>query len=193
MRADLHDPSRFPGCVGHFNTFGCGVRHGLFAIDIFARAHGINDDLLVPVVWDRCYEAVDTFVGEQFLITPSCGQAGIVDDLFRERVPAVVKIARCHAFHARQLNRVREQTGPLHSDPNDSEAHAVAGRDGLRHRPEWVRIKPNGFCGKRSSSNSAETQKFASGENVIVHAWLRRYFFSIFTATSLKKTRSLSL
>src|SRR5437762_7268630 len=115
------------------------------------------------------------------------------DNLYRYHMPTRRKIRRGNACHARQLERIREQTRPMHSEPNDSEAHAVAGRDGLRHRPEWVRIKPNGFCGKRSSSNSAETQKFASGENVIVHAWLRRYFFSIFTATSLKKTMSLSL
>src|SRR5439155_20579393 len=72
LRADLHDPSSFFGRTGHFNAFSSGVRHGLFAIDIFARAHGIDDDLLVPMVWDRCYEAVDIFVRQEFLIAPSC-------------------------------------------------------------------------------------------------------------------------
>ena len=68
LRSDLHDLARFFCGGDHFNAVGGGVRHRLFAIDRLARADGIDDDLLVPVIRHGGENAVDLFVVEKLFV-----------------------------------------------------------------------------------------------------------------------------
>ena len=74
LRADLHDAIIFLRCGDHLEALGDGVRHGLFAVDVFAGVAGIDDDALVPVVGNGGDDAVDIFAVEQFLIVARGGQ-----------------------------------------------------------------------------------------------------------------------
>src|SRR5712692_3237872 len=50
LRTDLDDAAGSFTGFDHFEAIGGRVRHGLFAVDIFAGVDGVDDDLLVPVV-----------------------------------------------------------------------------------------------------------------------------------------------
>src|SRR2546430_8533939 len=43
----------------HGHAVGGGVRHRLFAVDVFSRVDGVDHDLLVPMIGNGGDEAVD--------------------------------------------------------------------------------------------------------------------------------------
>src|SRR5204862_408340 len=53
LRADLHDAAALLRRFDHGHTVGGAVRHRLLTVDVLARAHGIDDHLLVPVIRNR--------------------------------------------------------------------------------------------------------------------------------------------
>jgi hypothetical protein len=66
LGADLNDTIGLL-CGGDHGEAVCGaVRHGLFAVDIFARGYCVDQDLLMPVVGYGNDDGVDFFVVEQF-------------------------------------------------------------------------------------------------------------------------------
>src|SRR6266568_2805268 len=105
LRSDLHDASRFLRGGHHRNAVGGGMRHRLFAINVFARADGIDDNFFVPVIRHGGDDAIDFFVVEEFLIAARRRdfRAG---DFLGEGVAPVVEIGGSDALHAWQLNGV---------------------------------------------------------------------------------------
>jgi hypothetical protein len=106
LRTNLHDAPGFLRRGYHRQTIRRGMRHWLFAINILARANRVHHHLLVPVIRHGRDQAVDLFVVEQFLVTPS-RRNFLSDNFLRQEVPPIVQIASCHAFDARQLHRSR--------------------------------------------------------------------------------------
>src|SRR5205823_4754780 len=93
--------------------------------------HAVNDNLLVPVVRDRGNDAVDIFVVDQLLVA-SRGRQRWPGNLSRQRVPAVIQVARGYALRSRQLKRRAQQSAALHAHADDGETDAIARRDILR-------------------------------------------------------------
>ena len=52
LGSDLEGFVRGFGRCDHFYAVGGGVGHGLFAVDGFAGADGVDNDLFVPVIRD---------------------------------------------------------------------------------------------------------------------------------------------
>ena len=125
----MHDAAGFFVGGDHGDTVGGRVGHGLFAIDVFAGADGVDDDLLVPMIGDGGDDAVNFFVVEELLIFARSFDF-VADDFLCEGVAAVVKICGGGAVDSGEGQRVGEQAGALHADTDDAEADAIASGDG---------------------------------------------------------------
>src|ERR1700680_1576652 len=75
------------------------VRHGFFAVNVLARAHRVYDHLLVPVIGYGRDNAVDVFIGKQFVIPASDRKIRLVCNLASQGVTSVIEIAGCDAYH----------------------------------------------------------------------------------------------
>src|SRR6266850_973941 len=214
LRTDLYHAAGFFRGGDHGEAIGGGVRHGLFAVDIFAGVDGVNDDLLVPMIGDGGDEAVDFLVVEEIFVAAGGGDF-LADNFLRERVAAVVEIAGGDAFDAGQLNGFAKQAGALHADTDDAKANTVARRDGLQRQRNVLGLKKD--CGRRcqgASGSGTALQEFAAGKIFFHDALLKKVdgaklkvqtktaeqsaaalqdYFSGWTLTSLKKTTSFSL
>jgi len=98
------------------------VRHGFFAVHILARAHGVYDDLFVPVVGYSNQDGVDRIVIQQLLVA-SGRLDGFTDNFTRQFMSAIVKIASGYAFDAGQLNGSCQQLGAFHANPYNAKAN----------------------------------------------------------------------
>ena len=83
------------------------MRHGLLAVHVLAGGNGVDDDLLMPMIGNGNDNRVDLFVIEQLFVAPR-GLDGLADDLFREFVAAVVKIAGGNALDAGKRDSGRQ-------------------------------------------------------------------------------------
>ena len=136
--------------------------HGLFAVDVFAGADGVDDDLLVPMVGNGGNEAVDFLVVEKFFVAARGGNF-LADDFLSEQMAAVVEVGGGDAFDAGKLDGVFEQAGALHADADDAEADAVARRDGLHRKRDVFRLEKNRGRGrKRASGTGTALEKFTA-------------------------------
>src|SRR6266567_40212 len=142
LRTDLHDATRFLRGGNHGYAVGSGVRHGLLAVDVFSRAHGVNYNLAVPMIGDGGDEAINSFVSEKLFVNARGGDL-IPDDFLGENVAAVVEVAGGDAFDAGELDGFFEQAGTLHADANDAEAEAIARRDRLQRQRDMLGLKKN--------------------------------------------------
>ena len=140
LRSDLHDPPALLRGRHHRAAIRHAVRHRLLAVDVLPGAHGVHDDLPMPVIGHRGDDAVDLLVVEQLLVPARRPQVG-ADDFTRARVPPVVEVARGDAFDTGQADRPCEQAGSLHPDPDYPEAHAVAGGHLTRGSAERTPIR----------------------------------------------------
>ena len=102
----MHDAAGFLRSGHHSHAVGGGMRHRLFAVDVFSGVHGVNDDLLVPVIGDGGDDTVDFLVVEKLLVAARGGNA-LADNFLRERVAAVPQIGRGDALDARKLDGIR--------------------------------------------------------------------------------------
>src|SRR5712664_2608066 len=144
LRTDLHDAAGLLRGSDHGDAVGGGMGHGLFAVDIFAGADGVDDHLLVPMIGDGGDQAVDFLVIEEIFVAARGGDF-FADNFLGERVASVVEIASGDAFDAGKLDGVLEQAGTLHSDADDAEAQAVARRGRLQWQRDVFRLEKN--CG----------------------------------------------
>src|SRR5205807_3084366 len=87
LRADLHDAPAFLRGVDHRDAVGGCVGHRLLTVDVLAGAHGVDDDLTVPVVGHSGDDAVDVLVVEQLPVATRHWQVGS-HNLARARSPA---------------------------------------------------------------------------------------------------------
>jgi hypothetical protein len=129
LRADLDDAAGGFARFDHLQTVGRGVRHGLFAVDIFSGVHRVDHDLFVPVVGNCGDQAIDFFVVEQIFVAARHEEIGIADDFACQRVPAVVQVGRRDALGAGKADGRCQEAGTLHADAYDAEAEAIAGGD----------------------------------------------------------------
>src|SRR6266702_271721 len=164
LRSNLHDASGFLRGGYHRNAVGGGMGHRLFAINVFARADGVDDNFFVPVIRHGGDDAIDFLVVEEFLIAARRGdfRAG---DFFGEHVAPVVEIGGSAALDARQLNGVRQQARALHVHADDAEAHAVARRDGARRKWNlfWIQDhRARGYV--RAGGAGAALEEFTAGK-----------------------------
>ncbi len=209
LRADLDDASGFLRGRHHLHAFRGAVRHGLFDVNIFARAERVHDDLLVPMVGNGGDDAVDVFVLEQFVIAAGDGKVGAGQSLGPgygghhkdRRLPRIPTPGSLHC--------IGEQSRSLHANPNHAEAHPIAWRHGLRQSPHRIGIQDDGLqpmapaAAALSPMNLRRERKFRfmrppghsniANPAVISIVSSSDYFFNILTATSLKKTMSSSL
>ena len=138
--------------------------HGLFAVDIFSGADGVDDDLLVPMIGDSGDEAIDFLVVEEIFVAAS-GENSFAHDFAGEGVAAVVEVAGGDAFDAGELEGVVKQAGALHADADDAEAQAVAGSDGLHGEGDVFGHKKNGGGGReRAGGPGGAMEELAAGE-----------------------------
>ena len=75
------------------------------------------------------------------------------------------EIGGSDAFHAKQLNGVREEAGTLHAHADDAEAHAVARRDGARRKWNlfWIQDhRARGYV--RAGGAGAALEEFTAGK-----------------------------
>ena len=119
--------------------------HGLFAVDIFAGADGVDDHLLVPMIGDGGDQAVDFLVIEEIFVAARGGDF-FADNFLGESMAAVVEIASGDAFDAGKLDGVVEQAGALHADADNAEAQTIARRGRLQGQRNVFRLKNN--CGR---------------------------------------------
>src|SRR6267143_528555 len=127
LRTNLHDAAGFFCGSDHGDSVGGGMGHRLFAVDVFAGADGVDDNLVVPMIGDGGDEAIDFFVVEQIFVAERGGDF-LADNYLGERVAAVVEIASGDTFDAGELDGVAEKAVALHADADNAEAEAVAGR-----------------------------------------------------------------
>ena len=125
----MHDAARLLLRFDHGHAFGGGVRHGLFAVDVFSGGSSVNDDALVPVVGNGGDDAVDVLAIEEFLIFAGDGEIGLAGDFAGELMTAIPEIGGADALDAGKRGGGGEEAGTLHADADDSEAHLVARRN----------------------------------------------------------------
>jgi len=111
------------------------------------------------VIRHRRDDAVDVLVVEQSAVFTGSGQIRS-DDLFGERVPAVVQVGGTGAGHAGQPDRCPEQAVALHAHADHAEPDGVAGSQGT---------KREGVGGKRDTGGSPKFEEFAASPGSFVH------------------------
>ena len=78
LAADLEDAvGGFRG-GDDFGAVGVDVDHGLFEVDVFAGAHGVDGGLFVPVVGGGDDDGVDVFAGEDLAVVAGGEEVHIV-------------------------------------------------------------------------------------------------------------------
>src|SRR6266568_203793 len=176
LRTDLHDATGFFCGGDHRHAIGGGMGHGLFAVDVFAGADGVDDDLFVPMVGDGGDEAVDFLVVEKIFVAARGGNF-FADNFLGERVAAVVEVASGDAFDAGKLDGIAKQAGTLHADADDAEAQAVARRSRLQRQRNVLRFKKNGGRSReRAGSSSGALEELTAGK-IFFHGCLQESVF----------------
>ena len=149
----------------------------------------------MPVIGNRGHDAIDIFVRQQFFIMASHGKIHI-HNLARQRVAAIVEVGGGGAFHSGQSNGRTQQRRALHANAYHSEPHPVACGHRALSCKYRLGIQHEAFCRDRyASSRRPKFQKFTA-RKFVLHGIPRLdlfYFCSLFIATSLKNTTSLSL
>ena len=135
--------------LDHLRPVGVEMDHRLLAIDVFAGLHGVDGDLLVPVVGRADDDGIDVFAFQNLGVV-----AGGEDDR-RPRVP-------CCARAGRRNNRPRQPASPREPAPRPwylpgpgrRRRSARSGYDRSPLRAWQVRIEPrpaNGFSTRARS------------------------------------------
>jgi len=145
--------------------------HGLFAVDVFTGADGVNDDLPVPMVGDGGDEAVDFFVIEEIFVTASGGDF-FAYNFLSEGVAAVIEVAGGYTLHAGELNGFVEQAVTLHTDADDAEAQAVAGGDGLEWKRDVFGFEENCWRGRERTGGSGGAMEELTAGEIFFHGAL---------------------
>ncbi len=161
----------------HGHAIGGGVRHRLFAVDVFSRIDGVDHDLFVPMVGDSRDEAVDFFVIEELFVAAG-GRNCLANNFLGERVAAVVEIASGNAFDARQLDGIGEQAGALHADADDAEAQAVAWCSRLQLQRDMLRLKKNRRRSRQRASGASGAMEELTAGKIFFHGALLEKVFS---------------
>ena len=91
LAAYLEDASSLVGGVDHGGAIGVEVDHGLFAVDVLARAHGVAGDLHVPVVGGSDEDGVDVGSGEDLVVVAG-GEDVLAPELFGVVKTALVAV-----------------------------------------------------------------------------------------------------
>src|SRR5207244_145297 len=150
---------------------GGGVRHRLFAVDVFSRVDGVDHDLFVPMIGNGGDEAVDFFVFEELFVTAGGGDF-LADNFLGERVAAVVEIASGDAFDARQLDGIGKQAGALHADADDAEAQSVAWCGRLQRQRDMLRLKENCRRSRERASSAGGAMEELTAGKIFFHGAL---------------------
>src|ERR1700722_2504700 len=106
------------------------MRHGLFAVDVFAGGAGVFEDVAMLVVGDGDNNGIDVFAIEDGAIFAGDVDAGVTDSLAGGGVAAVVEIAGSDAFHSGDESGGLEKFTSAHASSDGSKANGITGRDG---------------------------------------------------------------
>src|SRR5256885_4992267 len=141
------------------------MRHGLLTVDVLSSENGIDNDFLVPMIRHSRDYAVDFLVVQEFLVPSRCREAG-TGDFPGQAMPAVIKVTGSHAFDSRQLNGIFEQIGTLHTDADNAESYAVAGRQVQIVGCFEARVsEKHALCGRDSRGRTRTTlEEYPPGE-----------------------------
>ena len=106
LAADLHNAISLLHRIDHGEAIFHGVRHRLFAVDVFAGGAGIHHDAAMLMVHHGYDHRVYIFAVEDFLIVAS-GRDLLLHGLLRGLMAAVVEIADRDTFDAWDCERRR--------------------------------------------------------------------------------------
>ena len=104
LAADLHNPARLAPGVNDLGPIGVDVDHGLFAVNVFARVHGIHRRLHVPVVRSADNDRVDVLARQDFVVVAR-GLDIVAPQFLGMLQAAVVTVRRRHHLDARHHRR----------------------------------------------------------------------------------------
>jgi len=152
----------------HGEAVGGIVRHGFFAVDIFAGGERVHNHLLMPVVGHGDEDGVDVFRVEQFLVAARSADV-FAGNFLRQVVAAVVEIGGGHAFDARKLDSGRKHATAFHAHADHAEADAVVG---ARERSAARQGSASSSVGRRRrwpGDNGSGAQERTAREDILGH------------------------
>ena len=154
----------------HGEAFFHGVRHGLFAVDVFAGGAGVFKNVAVLVVHHGDDDGVDIFAVENGAIVASGGNVGIADSFLRGDMAAVVKIADRDAFDSGNLRGSLQQFASANAGADAGEAHGIAGRDRPRRcRRQQMRLQDISRHRGGCESSSTDVDEFPASQRILRH------------------------
>ena len=80
------------------------MNHGLLAIHVLARLHGIDRDPFVPMIWRSDNDGIDIFTRQNLSVIAS-GKNVVAPDFLAVLEPAVITVRYGDQLHARNLQR----------------------------------------------------------------------------------------
>ena len=156
--------------LDHGKTVLHGVRHGLFAVNVFAGGAGVFKNVAVLVVHHGDDDGVDIFAVEDRAIVAGGGNAGIADGFLRSNVAAVVQIADRYAFNPGNLRGSLQQFTSANAGADAGKAHGIAGRDGAgRSGRQQMRLENISCHGRGGESSRTDVDEFPTSQRILRH------------------------
>jgi len=103
------------------------VVHGLFEVEVFARVHGVDGGLLVPVVGCGDDDGVDVFAGEDLFVVTG-GEKMVAPELFGAGEAAVVAVGYGYEFDTGDAENGGGVALALEACADEGELDMVLGR-----------------------------------------------------------------
>ena len=94
------------GSLDHLGPFGMGVDHRLLAVHVLAGFHGIDGNLLVPVIGRANDHRVNIFARQDFLVVAR-GENVVAPELLAVLETAVVTVGDRDELHPGTCTAVR--------------------------------------------------------------------------------------
>ena len=134
------------------------VDHGLLAVNILAGIHGVDGDLLMPVIGRADDDGVDVGASKNFLVV--AGSEDVVAPEFLAVLQAsVVTVGGGDEFHAGDLNGDPRVSLPLAAGANEGDLDVIVGGEAGSRRIvgcERDHFGAEPGCGRRGAGDSKE-------------------------------------
>jgi len=102
LASNLQDSIARASGVDHFRAIGINVDHGLLAVDVFARFHGVDRNLLVPMIGSADDDGVHVFA-RQDLVVVACGKNVRAPHFLAVFEPSIIRIGDRDEFDSGNL------------------------------------------------------------------------------------------
>ncbi len=168
----------------HGETIFYRMRHGLFAVDVFAGGDGVFEDVPMLVIHGRDQDGVDIFAIEDRAIVAGRWNAGIFDGFLRGDVAAVIEVANGDALNARNAEGGFEMLASADAGADGSETNGVAGRYRAPGGEKFVRLKKDFRGGGGGQGSGADMHELTTIQGMDSHEFAGPHSAADFPSTA---------